>query len=403
MASSPGRELLAHDREQLDRVVRLVQSGRPGFLVITCPQALWPRALDYIHGQCPSGVERRVPPPEAPLSDDQLVDRLTSIQHSSQAVLSVGLTNPPISFWTALNWHREKLRRGGRVLLWLDSTADLQNFREHAPDAYSFRDAVLVIEGDGQPSYEPDTEDTPQIKSQRILFELPRTAVERAEAARDLAQTLYETGRFDEAIQIAQTGLDLVSSPDLTDTRARRARVRLYQELAESASASGRSVHTYRFCRWGLMELGDDLVTSFPDLNLWFEMMSGDAWPYHLGAKAASKVAHWPFSDGGEMPGVAHVFLGASAFQRGHFKAALDHFNEALHSPQSKVFYKSNLRSQRAQIQIRTGNLKAVAVELTEAEKAALRSQAQTSDFLFGKVRLFVARGELDAAERLYN
>jgi hypothetical protein len=51
----------------------------------------------------------------------------------------------------ALNLHREKLRTGARFVLWIAGQAAYQELVRRAPDAFSFRDAVAIVEGDEPP------------------------------------------------------------------------------------------------------------------------------------------------------------------------------------------------------------------------------------------------------------
>ena len=114
-----------------------------------------------------------------------------------------------------LNLHRERLRtEGARFVLWLDGREGLRSCVERAPDLYSFRDAVAVIEGAERQRAAVVEEEPESLRMARAAVDRRKDAkpLVRADAQWNLAQELRTSDREDEADRIIVEGLDVIAS-----------------------------------------------------------------------------------------------------------------------------------------------------------------------------------------------
>lgn len=114
--------LLHADEEQLDRAVIALRGGT-GFVLALCPPELRPEAearlRDRITGLTPS--EQVVVS-----SEDEMLSALVEQVGQSHRLLSLVLERNVDAALDALNLHREKVLKGGPVILWLEHVASLQ-------------------------------------------------------------------------------------------------------------------------------------------------------------------------------------------------------------------------------------------------------------------------------------
>lgn len=192
--------LLQADKEQLRRAVALL--GGPAFLLVVCPPALRPLALANLREQFPQLSE----PVEASSSDDMLAV-LTEQAERPDRILSLTLGHDAAGALEALNWHREKLLKGGPVILWLDDESAVRQLRESAPDAFSFRATFLILRGGMTVTLgeAKESERIPRLQRQLKRAESP---LERAKISLLLADELRLSERLDDAISVARKALD---------------------------------------------------------------------------------------------------------------------------------------------------------------------------------------------------
>lgn len=105
----------------------------------------------------------------------------------------------------ATNWHREKLRREGVTLLWLEGLDALERFRELAPDAYSFRDGLVLVSGVPVFRVETPTEERAELKLAHRRYDRAKSSWERLEAGGEYVEQLRAAGRNDDALKAAQS------------------------------------------------------------------------------------------------------------------------------------------------------------------------------------------------------
>jgi tetratricopeptide (TPR) repeat protein len=388
--------LLARDTEQLDRAAMQLRDGRRGFSILVCPHELWPAATRHLAEK--SGKE--VPEPHLVLSGDEAVRLLIGVAEKPPSeVASLAIDGTNIEVLSAVNWHREKLRRGAHVLVWVGSAEDLGAFVEHAPDAYSFRDYTLVVHGEEEPSRGWEGEEPVDIKTARLLFELPRQAEEQAEAAAELAKALRLRGRHDEAADVAARGLTLIPATEYTEYRHTDARIRLYESLAHGLATAGRVSEAFRAYRHGMLECGTRADAARK--RLYFELRAAERSPLGPGREMVTRALQ-------EMDSYVQLGLAGplraqaaiDACRRGRFSAALQHWNFNLAIPGVLPMNRVSALLQRARLHRRTGRLENAEDDRKAAENTALRAGIPRTVEISLRVDLLIDRAELSAAER---
>ena len=231
--------LLRRDVEQLERLTGALAAGGKAAIVV-CPVGLRRAALAWLRGHgadCSQLRELADPDQVAPtLSEDGL-----------QCLAPVEAT------FEAINLHREKLRGNGTTLLFFDE-ASAGTFRVSAPDAWSFRDAMVVLRGDFGP---PEVEVAPEperVVSARGGLSRAKSPVERVWAAHELAEALRAIGRPDEAAAVAREALSRLG--DSTDAQLELGRAQARVTLVGALAGSGRPAACWREARTASKALG---------------------------------------------------------------------------------------------------------------------------------------------------
>lgn len=246
-------ELLRADREQLDRAAELLGGDVPALVIVVCEKPLVPAALEHLRKR----ASAEIPEPVVLRGSEEALGALMNAMPEIAAakVRSLALGGDANEALRALNWHREKLLRGAPVVLWLDGVDGLTEMREAAPDAYSFRDMVVLVRGDGgrlpQVSYkEPRT-----ILDARRRLARAKTALERASAHDRLSAELRIRGYLVEAEDVAWRGLEALPEARYTDENARLARASLWSKVAIAARRRGSRAQQRQAARRGLDEI----------------------------------------------------------------------------------------------------------------------------------------------------
>lgn len=391
--------LLARDREQLDRVVRLLLDGRPGFFVIVCAPQLRPAAIRYLA----EASARDVPEPVGVSGHDEMVDRMVELDEGPPgAVRCLRIESADVDVLTAMNWHREKLRRAGQVLLWLDSVERLGEVQRHAPDAYSIREAALVLAGEGgsEAEWMGEGEEPPDLRALRLLFELPRSPEERAQAARELVQALEHSGRLADADAVAREGLALIPGDQYPAARERRLRAWLLADLSHVAGSQGRAVECHRAARAAIRELGPARSGEEAVFQWWIELRAssnpalGPDLRLLQEASLLNTIALQPF-----LFPVRQVEARAAEI-RGKIRTALDIYARTLAAPGISLWDKASLLLARCRMLRRTGRFARAEEDMAAAESAFHRAGAPLGAVEFERGSLLLNKGEIDAARR---
>ncbi len=137
--------LLHADEEQIDRAAIALGSGS-AFIVAVCPLELRRAALERLRSRA------ALPDPVDVGSPEEMLQALVEQVGRRDRVLSLTLARDVMGALDGLNLHREKVLTGGPVVLWLSDVDALMKMRERAPDAFSFRATMVMVQGDGGPA-----------------------------------------------------------------------------------------------------------------------------------------------------------------------------------------------------------------------------------------------------------
>ena len=207
--------LLRRDELELGRMATAFRHGAR-FGVIACREDLGAAAKkELVRSLNEHGKTWTV---ETTLVEDadtvpRMLARLSPAPPETVVALSPGEETAAIL--DVLNLHRERLRaEGARFALWLDGREGLRSCVERAPDLYSFRDAVAVIEGAERQRAAVVEEEPERLRMARAAVDRRKDAkpLVRADALRGLAMELRTTDREDEADRIIVEGLDVIAS-----------------------------------------------------------------------------------------------------------------------------------------------------------------------------------------------
>ncbi|MFT3775605.1 MAG: hypothetical protein QM820_60430 [Minicystis sp.] len=253
MASDGDRapDLLRADREQLDRAAALLGEGEPAFVILACPKDLVPAALAHLSARVD------VPEPWVLHGSLEALDALLGATPAVAAakVRSLSLGGDVKEALRAINWHREKLLRGSPVVLWLDGIDALTHMREAAPDAYSFRDMVVLVRGDHGRLPPISYKESRSILAARRRLSRARTPLERGTALSSLAEGLRAHGHLIEAEKAANHGLEVIPEDPGADESVRVVRATLWATLAMAAAERGSRSRQRRATQRGLEEI----------------------------------------------------------------------------------------------------------------------------------------------------
>ncbi|MGK3969609.1 hypothetical protein WMF38_33545 [Sorangium sp. So ce118] len=235
MSTTPsgGPRLLCADEQQLERAGKVLAGGGEAFVVIVCEVALREQAMEVLRRSA-AGIE--MPDPEPVRLPEEV---LVVLERPAErvGVRSLAVAGNRDGVLEALNWHREKLLSGSPVVLWLENAEGLRKLRELAPDAYAFREAVVLVRGDGGPVLVPGSDEPERVAQARRQLRRARTPLQRAAAGYNLAEGLRARGRLGEAEETARKAL--MALPPTASESDQVLRARLCVTLASTSAASG--------------------------------------------------------------------------------------------------------------------------------------------------------------------
>lgn len=275
-AGEPPR-LLLREQGELDRIAARLREGRRVVVFCVCSGALRPAALARLREK--SGVE--IPEPASLASPDETLARLTELsQQLPTVVASFSIDAALVDVLRTINWHREKLRRGGSALIWLEDERALRELRSWAPDAYSFRDALVLLHGEPRLVVVKNhlLDESPPIKLARLRLENAITTEERSAAAAQLSAKLFTGGSTDEPRRLLHAAFEWITAVDCLNSRARAVREELVQLLLHIAWITGRLAEAWRWA--------ERLETEPPDSYAWL----GDFQPFSPGERRPTPI-----------------------------------------------------------------------------------------------------------------
>lgn len=227
MPNLPPSSLLRADEEQLARVARLLRDDS-AFILIVCPPSLRAIALNHLRRSSPGmslaeAVEVR--------TAEEAMDALVQQSQERASILSLTLAAVPEAALEGLNWHREKLLAGAPVILWVEDEIAVRKMREVAPDAFSFRSAMVLLRGATTSRLIPPI-DPKEITHHQRQAQRARNPLERARAEARLSETLRMARRYQEAEQAAHRGWRVLEMSEISDPVADLVKADVARNLA---------------------------------------------------------------------------------------------------------------------------------------------------------------------------
>lgn len=192
-----GPRLLVREREELDRVAHRLRVEGPAFVLLVCA----PRLREVVLSVLQRHEHLAGLPAPMRLETAEAVLAELSEERALRSV-ALGAAEDPMR---AVNWHREKVRREGATVLWLEDVDALERFREVAPDAYSFRDGLVIVDGVPELRVEGVKEERAELKLARRRFDRAKSGQERLEAGGEYLHELANAGRWDDALKLARS------------------------------------------------------------------------------------------------------------------------------------------------------------------------------------------------------
>ncbi len=241
--------LLHADEEQIDRALPAIGDGT-AFIVAVCPADVRQAALRYL-GTRLTGLTLADPVEVG--TPDEMFGALAEQAERKERVLPLTLGRDVLGAFDALNLHREKVLKGGPVILWLDDVEHLRTMRERAPDAYSFRTTMMLLRGDGGVLPMAPTEESEKIAALRKRLKRARTPFIRAAEGLNLAEALRSVGKLNEAAEVARAAL--LAMPHAATDEERNIRSILCRSLALIEIWRGSFAQGHFWLKRGLAEL----------------------------------------------------------------------------------------------------------------------------------------------------
>jgi tetratricopeptide (TPR) repeat protein len=383
--------LLRRDEIEIDRAVRLLGQDGRAFILIVAHRRLWEAAAARF-----SSAGLPVPPEPLPVHDPDDIPGI--LGGAASKPLSLTLEGKEASI-QAFNWHREKLRGQTTILLWLDGADALRRFRGLAPDAYAFRDQLLLLRGDvGLPRLAD--QEPPQIEWARNAVARATSPIEAAEASAELIARLDRAGRAVEAECQVVDALGASEQAEGGPLRRARARAALFYLAAQLAGRRGEYAQGGRCLTDALRELSpfDDPETR--RLRLWYQLDPLGLLGHHdpmMAQRAIAEARSMPLD-----PGLSEVTLVAEAElerELGHFRKSLELSKQASDLPGRVDQAQSLLNLAVGRYDV--GDLDAAEQSARRALDEWVRGGKLSTHAITVLVYVLCARGELGAAERL--
>ena len=252
VSGSPVPRLLAREQRDLDALAEPLREGRRVSAFLVCPGVLRPAVIGYLTER----TGRVFGEPVAVADAERMLTVLSeAAEAGSGEVRSLALDASAEGAVQALNWHREKLRRGASVWIWLEDVEALRVVRRVAPDAYSFRDVVVAVEGEESVAVVGAEVKHWDVRLGRARLEAATTPYKRAQAALWLAGALRRRWAAQEALEVLASGQAVLSGSSLQSEEEAALTARLLLETAISLYDEERYVEAWRHIQVGLSQL----------------------------------------------------------------------------------------------------------------------------------------------------
>ncbi|HSN99641.1 MAG TPA: hypothetical protein VLS89_15205 [Candidatus Nanopelagicales bacterium] len=390
--------LLLREQGELDAIAARLRGGRRVVVFCVCAPALRPAVLGRLRDR--SGV--RLPDPTAPGSPDEMLARLKTLSQVQPGVVeSFALDAREVDVLRTLNWHREKLRRGGSSILWLEDIEALRALRAWGPDAYSFRDFLVLIRGEPRVTLQRPTDEDSEILLARLHLLSARTAEGRAAAALRLGGLLWGRGEIEEICRLLEGALAEVV-PDIHESvELRLIRIGLLRHLALAEESRGRLVRAWAWAERGLAEIGD--TEWYEERLLRLDLLATKPSPLGLDHHAIPELlaALSVLSEQEERHGHFTASIAESARLRGDLRRAATLISNVLEKPRLRVGHRALATANSARIAHDRGELSAAEAQWRAASSLHAEANQGSAFVSLGLANCFRLRGELQAARRM--
>jgi hypothetical protein len=389
--------LLVRERAELDSVAAPLRERRRVVAFLVCEAALRPAVLAYLRDA--SGVA--VPEPVRMAEPGQVVDALVeAAAQGPGAVRSLLVEGEGKRVLEALNWNREKLRRGASVLVWIEGVEGLRALRAMAPDAYSFRDVMVMVRGEDLIAIFPAAEDTLEIQLARIPYQAADTPQERVQAAVHLAGKLLENRVSQEGRRLCLDILTALQAISPEAAWAKNARAEAYWLLATIAMHAGNEAQASRLVKRGLQDVANGDTSDERLARLMFFALQRSP----LGVdRTASDGALLEILPAGEHPSIrGHVLLAAAdgARERADLTASVRFLREAAAEASRPALNGAVFHQASAEVEEWAGRLDSAEQYWRAACAQQAELSAGTTSTGLGLARCYWLRGEGAAARR---
>ncbi|HSN99910.1 MAG TPA: hypothetical protein VLS89_16560, partial [Candidatus Nanopelagicales bacterium] len=207
--TEPARRLRRADELQLRVVLAALRRGGR-FVIVVADEETWPEVRGVL--------ERDLTPPPLhefrPFDGNDVIEIFSSSEADLEGVIILHVGSEATGAVEALNLHRDKLRqKRSQFILRLDGAAAHERFVRVAPDCYSFRDAVVIIET--YPAIVPIQRDNERLEMLRREVAEAKVPGRLRRVARDLiALAQYEEARRALEKEIGLLGAGFWLSPE---------------------------------------------------------------------------------------------------------------------------------------------------------------------------------------------
>lgn len=392
---SGGPRLLCADEQQLERAGRGLAGGGEAFVIVVCETALRAQVMEVLRRSA-GGVA--VPDPEEVRRPEEVLAALERPIEGA-GVRSLAVVGPVDGVLEALNWHREKLLSGAPVVLWLKDAEALRKLREIAPDAYAFRESVVLVRGDGGPLPAPGGDEPERVARARRQLRRARTPLQQAVAGGNLAEGLRARGRLIEAEDAARRALQVL--PLAASEKEQELRGRLCMTLASIAGAAGAASLKRCWIQRGLAEMDSMPLTRSLPLRASFLSLSPGPF-YGCDRSTATEALHLVHAYGLAPETRAQVLRVACDVARvlGDLRRA-----RALSEELRVIRHQDNINvvfgiSCEGRLEEAAGSFVLAEARYREAMVVASSAGGYTRSAVTGLISCALGAGEMDAVER---
>jgi hypothetical protein len=388
--------LLVRERGELDAVAAPLREGRRVAAFLVGEAALRPVALAYLREA--SGAA--IPEAEAIRDPWRMLDALTEAAAlGPKEIRSIAVDHRVEEVLRTLNWHREKLRRGASVLLWLDGVEGLRALRAMAPDAYSFRDTMVFLTGEEPERAWTQSKESVLVQLARIPYEAASTPDEQAEAAMRLADAFSPQQSLEDLRELLGNALSRIPKNANEGKSLRTTRARLLRHIATEQGQDGRLIEMWRSIQAALGELADVDSSDSDILRLRALMRS----PLGTRSSAASHAPDDVSPTHGQPNLWSDMLMEATkdAIVRGEARRARSLMRGATALTSST--WNCSLMELSAQVSLLSGDLSRAEEEARRSYELRIMTELTTYAPDILRATCSRLRGELQVARRIYN